>query len=230
MTDATTIDMPVRRWARTESVFAREKSHSRRVRFLRRALPILAILILALLVARTVVASLTGVSIVLSGTTIERGKLIMDGPHMSGFTSGNRPFEVTAKRAIQDITRTESVDLEGIAARLPVGEKDWAQVDAATGTLFKETGRLAITSPTLIETTDGMKARLQSAELEMDSGNIHGREQVSIETGGSHVTAETVTVTGGGALMVFEHNVKMLIEPGQVTTASADGEATNAEN
>jgi lipopolysaccharide export system protein LptC len=228
MTQATTIDTPIRRATISEAMFARERQHSGRIRFFRRALPGIAILILAVLVGKTAFTSLTGVSIDLAGTTIQGGKLIMDGPHMSGFTSNNRPYELSALRAIQDITRTESVDLEGIAARVPIGMKDWAQIDAATGTLFRDSGKLAITSPTVIETTDGMKAHLQSAELLMASGDIRGTESVRIETGGSHVTAEQLTVTGGGAVMVFERNVKMLIEPSRVTTAQTTDDAANA--
>lgn len=229
MTDATTMDMPLRRATVTDRMFARERRHSGRIRFFRKVLPGLAILILVLLFARIAVTSFTGVSIDLSGTTIEGGKLIMDGPHMNGFTSNNRPYELSAQRAIQDITRTESVDLEGIAARLPVGRNDWAQVDAATGTLYRDSGKLAITSPTVIETTDGLTAHLQSAELEMATGDIYGRDQVRIESGGSNVTAETLTVTGGGAVMVFERNVKMRIEANRVSPASTDG-AANAGN
>lgn len=226
MTDAVSIEMPNGRTAITEAVFQRERRHSGRVRFFRRALPGLAIFILVALMARTAITSLTDVSIDLAGTTIEGGKLIMDNPRMSGFTAANRPYELSASRAIQDITRTDSVDLEGIEARLPVGMKEWAQVDAATGTLYRNSGRLAITSPTVIETTDGMKAHLKSAELVMANGDIHAREQVRIETGSSQVTAESLTVSGGGAVMVFENNVKMRIEPNRVATRpSADGAA-----
>jgi lipopolysaccharide export system protein LptC len=228
MTDANPNLMRERRVTVTEAVFSRERRHSKRIRFFRRALPGLAVLILAVLVGRTAITSMTGGSIDLGGTTIEGGKLIMSNPRMSGFTAGNRPYELTAQRAIQDITKTESVDLEGIDARLPVGMENWADVDAATGTLHRSSSKLVITSPTLIRTTDGMEARLQSAELLMASGDIHASEHVEIESGGSHVTAEELTVTGGGSLMIFERNVKMLIEPKRLKTASAADGAENA--
>ena len=209
----------------SEARFARERRHSTRIRFFRRALPALAVIILAILVGRTVVTSLTGVSIDLAGTTIEGGKLIMANPRMSGFTASKRPYELVAERAIQNIATTDTVDLEGINARLPVGVKDWAQVDAATGTLSKDSSTLKITSPTLIKTTDGIEARLQAAELSMATGDIRGSEQVEIASGGSQVTSESLIVTGGGSLLIFEHNVKMVIEPNRVTTAATDNGA-----
>ncbi|MBO6718058.1 MAG: LPS export ABC transporter periplasmic protein LptC [Rhizobiaceae bacterium] len=230
MTDATYTDMRERRAAVTETAFLRERRHSSRIRILRRALPGAALLILALFVASSVATSLTGVSIDLAGTRIEGGKLVMTNPKMGGFTSSSRPYEVIAERAIQDITRTESVDLEGIAARLPVGTGEWAQVDAATGTLFRDSSRLSINSPVLITTTDGMEARMKSADIEMGTGDIYGREHVEIDTGGSHVVADSLKVTGGGAVMIFENNVKMTIEPERVKTASADDGTNDASN
>jgi lipopolysaccharide export system protein LptC len=228
MTDAYAMDAGDRYAPVTDAMFARERRHSGRIRLLRRALPGLAIAILMVLVLRTVVTSITGVSIDLAGTTIEGGKLIMTQPKMSGFTAANRQYELVAQRAIQDVTRTESVDLEGIAAKLPVGLSDWAQVDAATGTLYRDSGKLTITSPVFIRTTDGMEAQMQSAELSMTTGDIHGRDHVEIGTGASHVTADSLTVTGGGALMVFENNVKMTLEPSRVTTVDTAGGVDNA--
>ncbi len=228
MTDATSIDMPIQRVTITEATFARERRHSRLIRFLRIALPGAAVLMIAVLMARTVFTSITGISIDLAGTMLQGGKLVMDGPQMSGFTEENRRYELRAERAIQDIRETDSVDLEVLKARLPVGVEDWADVDAETATLYRADGKLLITSPTLITTTDGLKARLQRAEVVTASGEIRGTESVEVDTGGLKVTSDQLTVKDRGALMVFENNVKMTIQPGALS--ASENEADNAEN
>jgi lipopolysaccharide export system protein LptC len=208
----------------TEQVFARERRRSRNVRRLKVALPVLAVLMTAGLVGKSLLARMGDVSIDIAGTSIKDGRLIMANPRMAGYTGENRPYEMQAERAIQSVSNDDVVDLENIDAKLPVGAKDWATVGAASGKLVKSQSRLTIDSPALVKTTDGMVAQLQSAVIDIDSGELTTDDPVRIDTDGSRVTADSMTVTDGGSLMVFEKRVKVHIEGNRVRTASAAGE------
>jgi len=206
----------------TEQVFERERRRSRNVRRLKVALPALALLMSAGLVGKSVLARMGDVSIDLAGASIQDGRLIMANPRMAGFNAENRPYEMQAERAAQAVSDDDVVELENIGAKLPVGTDHWAMVDAASGKLVKSSNRLEIDSPTLVKTTDGMVARLQSATIDIGDSTLHTDDPVHIDRNGSTITADSMTVTNGGAVMLFENRVKVHIR-GNVDTASASG-------
>lgn len=213
----------------TELVFERERRRSRNVRRLKFALPVLAALMAAGLVGKSLLARMGEVSIDIAGTSIQNGRLIMANPRMAGFNSENRPYEMQAARAAQAISNDDVVELETIGAKLPVGTDQWATVDAASGKLVKSQNRLEIDSPTLVKTTDGLVARLQSAIIDIAGGNMQTGDPVHIDRKGSTITADSLTVTEGGSVMLFENRVKVHIKGKQVDTASATGSG-NADN
>ncbi len=171
---------------------------------------------------------LTGGDVAAAGVVIENGRLIMEGPRMGGLNAAKRRYEMTAARAIQTINDASHVDLELISAKLPMGRAGWADVEAATGTMTKADNMLSLTSPTLVRTTDGMVARLQSATLDMSRGDVVSRADVEIDLPSMRVTADSMKMTDNGSVMVFERRVKVVIDGRRTDTASA-GDA-NAKN
>lgn len=212
----------------TELVFERERRRSRNVRRLKIILPALAVAMTVGLIGKSALSRMGDVSVDLAGTSIENGRLIMANPRMAGYSAENRPYEMTARRAAQALADDDILELENIDARLPVGEDQWATLDAATGKLVKSRNRLEIDSPTLIKTTDGMVAQLQSALISMDGSGLETNDPVHIDRKGSVITADSMTVSDGGSLMLFEKRVRVQIPAKQIETASATGEE-NAE-
>jgi lipopolysaccharide export system protein LptC len=210
------------------AVYGRELRRSRVVRIMRKALPVIAVMALLVMVGRSAMLSyLQSNSVSIAGAAIEDGRLVMQNPRMGGFNAQKRPYEMSAERAIQTIADTSFVDLENISAKLPVGNADWASVEAATGTMTKSDNTLRITSPTLVKTTDGMVARLKSAKLDMGRGDLTSDEAVEIDTDTMRVTADSMTITEGGEVMVFEKRVKVVMERQPVDTASAGSRNAN---
>lgn len=192
-------------------------------------LPALACALLLAIVGRSAALSyLQSGPVTVTGAMIENGRLIMQGPRMGGLNAAKRPYEMTAARAIQTITDTSFVDLEEIEAKLPVGRADWAHVEAATGTMTEADNTLRITSPMLVETTDGLTARFRSASIDMGKGDISTEEAVEVDTPTMKVTAERMDITEGGEVMVFERRVKVVIDDSREDSAAA--ETKNASN
>jgi lipopolysaccharide export system protein LptC len=171
---------------------------------------------------------MSDVSIDLASSTIEGGRLIMANPRLAGYSADNRPYEMKAVRAIQEISNDNVVDLEQIGARMPVGLKEWATIEAASGRLVKSKNRLTINSPALVKTTNGMEARLKSAVIDIGNGVLTTDEPVEIDLDGSLVTADSMVVSDGGQVIVLENRVKVQIEASRINTASV-GEG-NGEN
>jgi len=214
----------------TELVFQRERRHSRNVRLLKIALPAGAVLLTLGLVAQSMLPSFGDVSVDLLGSTIDGDRIIMANPRMSGLNAQNRAYEMTAARAIQDMGNPDEMDLEQISARVPVGTSEWADIAADRGTMFKERNTIEIATPATVKTTDGMTARLATATIDMGKGDISTDEGVQIDHEGSQVTAQSLRVTNGGTVLVFEQQVKVFIQGGRFTTASTATGDANAEH
>ena len=67
-------------------------------------------------------------NVVVSGT-----KITMQSPHMAGFTPDRRPYEVTARTAVQDVTNPNFIELETLKAKIEMEDKSIVLMDARKG-------------------------------------------------------------------------------------------------
>ncbi len=196
---------------------------------MKKALPLLAIMFVCGLVGRSItLAYLQAGPTAIAGVTVEDGRLVMANPRLDGFNDDRRRYEMTASRALQKISDATSVDLEEIAAKLPSGSAAWAMVEAARGTMTKADNMLRITSPALVKTTDGLIARLKSGRFDISRGDITSDEPVEVDRPNMKITADRMSRTDGGDVMVFEQRVRVVIDGRSVDTAAAG--PTNASN
>jgi lipopolysaccharide export system protein LptC len=193
-------------------VYQRARRHSRRVRFLKFALPTLAVLVAGGFGLSSWIASSGMPSIDITSTAVRDGKLVMANPKLDGFTKENLPYSMNALRAVQDLSDTSRIALEEITARLPVDAGKWADVVAASGTFDNERNLLDIASPMTVKTNDGMEARFQSAVIELASGRLETADPVEIDLNGSHVSADSMKISDRGKLLVFERRVRVRID------------------
>nr|WP_019172805.1 LPS export ABC transporter periplasmic protein LptC [Pseudaminobacter salicylatoxidans] len=195
------------------AAFERARRHSLRVRFLKGALPLLAALMAVGFVGYSYFVTPASVAVVTDGSAYSDGKLVMANPKLEGFTKDSRPYKMTASRAVQDVKNEGIVQLEGIAAKLPIDKDNWAMVDAPHGTYDREKNTLDITSDMVITTADGMVAKLKSAFLDMASGGMKTNDPIDIETKGARITSDSMTILENGKVLVFENRVRMNIDP-----------------
>lgn len=212
--------------SRAEKAFERARRHSGRVRVLKLLLPAAAILMTAVFVGKSWLASpIAGVSVNFGGTIIEDGRLVMAEPRLDGFTGDDRPYSMSAARAIQDIGASGRIDLEEIDARLPFEADKWMTVAARSGTYDRDANTLDIDSEIRVVTDTGITALLKSATVDMGRGSLATDDPVDITLDGARIEAESMRVSEGGAVMVFENRVRMQMDPARMQTAgtAADG-------
>ena len=120
-----------------EARFARAARHSRMVRILRIAVPAAVVLSMAAVVAVSIFnpfrmllpkLPLDMGNLVVSGT-----KITMESPHLAGFTTDQRPYELWAKTATQDMTDPDHVELKTLRAKVLMEDKSTLTLDARTG-------------------------------------------------------------------------------------------------
>lgn len=216
--------------ARGAGDFLNAERHSRRVRALKFALPVLGVAIAAGFVIFFYLAAPPKVSVDVAGTAVRDGKLVMANPKLDGFTDENLPYSMTAARAVQDLAQTGIIALEQINAKLPVDDKNFAVITAPEGTYDRDKNTLDITSEMTVTTTDGMVVHLRSAFIDMDAGTLTTDKPVEIQLDGSHIGADKMTISEGGEVLVFEGRVGVTIDGEKLTTAQTEAGGTNAGN
>ncbi len=126
-----------------EARFAIAARHSRMVRALRIAVPAAVILALAAIVGVSVFNPFRMLmpklpldigNLVVSGT-----KITMKSPHLSGYTTDQRPYEMWAKTATQDVTDPDHVDLKTLRAKMLMEDQSTVTLDALNGLLIPRT-------------------------------------------------------------------------------------------
>lgn len=207
--------------------FDRAQRHSRRVRVLKFAVPLLAALIAVAFPIYSYLAAPVSVSVQAEGTAFSNGKLVMANPKLNGFTKQKQPYSMTALRAIQDVSTQGIIELEGIDAKVPIAPDNVAAVKATHGTYDRDGNTMNLTTDITITTTDGMQAKFKSVFLDMGKGTMKTGDPVDVSRGGSRITANSLSVQDNGKILVFENKVRVNIDSAALKTAEGNSGETN---
>ncbi|MCA1430009.1 MULTISPECIES: LPS export ABC transporter periplasmic protein LptC [unclassified Bradyrhizobium] len=196
--------------------FASAARHSRLVRILRIAVPGAVVLSMAVIVGVSIFnpfrmlmpkLSLDSGNLVVSGT-----KITMESPHLAGYTPDQRPYELWAKTATQDITDPDHVDLNDLRAKVLMEDKSTLFLDARTGRFDNKQQQLDLRKDIFLRTSTGYEARLNSAFVDMGKGTVSSDERVDVKLTNGTLSADRLRITEGGEVIRFEGNVVMHLE------------------
>ena len=205
------------------AAFRNAQRHSRRVSFLKVALPLLTIAIAAGFFAYSYAVTPAKVSLDVADSAISDGKLVMASPKLEGFTKLNKPSSMTALRAYQDLTKPGLIELEDISAKLPYDEENVATIAAARGFYDQQANTLQLENGLTVSTTDGMSVKLDKAYIDIAKGNLKSDLPVDIQLKGSRIQADSMTIQDQGQRMVFDKRVRMVVEPKDASPQKSDG-------
>lgn len=207
---------------RVERAFASARRHSHRVRKLKFVLPVGAALLVAVFAGWTWLGALPGGGAInIAAIGLEDGRLVMADPKLEGFTGDDRPYTMTAMRAIQDLGGGGRIDLEKIDARLPFDDEGWMTVVAEAGVYDSDAGTLDLDTDIKVVTSRGVTALLRSAAVDMAAGSMSTQDPVDITMDGTRIEADSMVVQDNGAVMIFERRVRVEIDANRMRAASA---------
>jgi lipopolysaccharide export system protein LptC len=194
--------------------FASAARHSRLVRILRVAVPATVAAAMGLLVLISTIFNPFQIPVKLdSGNLVVTGtKITMESPHMSGFTPDQRPYELWAKTATQDITDPDHVDLSDLRAKVLMEDQSTLYLDARTGRFDNKQQQLDLHKDIFLRTSSGYEARLNSAFVDMGKGTVSSDEHVDVKLTNGTLTADRLRITEGGDVIRFEGNVVMHLD------------------
>jgi lipopolysaccharide export system protein LptC len=219
--------------ASLEARFAIAARHSRLVRMLRVAVPAAVILAMAAIVGISIFnpfrmlmpkLPLDVGNLVVSGT-----KITMEAPHLSGYTPDQRPYEMWAKTATQDLTDPDHVELKTLRAKILMEDRSTVTLDARTGMFDNKLQTLDLHKDIFMQTTTGYEARLSQAFVDMGKGTVTSDEHVDVKLTNGTLSSDRLRITGGGEVVLFEGNVVMHLDHFDAADPSAQSESAPAE-
>src|SRR3954467_8358172 len=208
--------------------FAIAARHSRLVRILRVAVPAVVGLAMAGVVAISIFnpfrALMKQLPLDIDNIVVSGSKITMESPHMSGFTPDQRPYEVWAKSATQDLTDPDRVELKTLRAKVLQEDRSTVTMEARTGLFDTKANLLVLRKDILLQSSTGYEARLSQALLDIGKGTITSEEPVDVKLLNGTLTADKLRITEKGELVRFEGNVKMNLIMDSPETAASEPE------
>ncbi len=209
-----------------QAAFADARRHSRRVAILRKALPVAGAGALLAFVVAARLAAPGGPDFSVARTTIERNAIVMDQPVLTGYDSDNRQYRISADRAVQNLATPDRVRLEGIRAEVTVEGRGGAVVTARGGDYDNTRGTLALYGGLALDSDDGIRVRMKNADIDFASGSLVSKNPVTVIYQDSETTADAMTATDGGNVIVLIGRVQTrLMPPKRQSGGSFDNEA-----
>jgi len=194
-------------------VLARARRRSRLVRRLRRLLPALAgILVVATLLANGEWLLAYGPASV-GRISFENGVLKMENPRLSGYSQGDRTYEISAASATQDISTPDLVRLQDVVARITEEDGRWTTVNARSGLFHSGNETLRLENDIRVRTDQGYEMRLEVADIEFKSGKVVSDQPVEIEMPDGTLSADSMQIENSGDRVSFSGNVSIVYRP-----------------
>jgi lipopolysaccharide export system protein LptC len=200
--------------------FRRAKRHSRQIRFMRLAIP--GSIVLAAAVAPFVtqfeplrmLTGLSGLPVDIGSLVISGSKITMQQPRIAGFTRDSRPYELTAHAAAQDVTKPDTIELQGLSGTTEMTDHTVMSLTAASGIYETKTDRLTLKKDVVLKSSGGIAVRLSEAVVDIKSGNVVSDKPVQVDLAQGSVSANHLEVAESGDMIRFDGEVTMVLRSG----------------
>jgi lipopolysaccharide export system protein LptC len=200
-----------------EARFASAARHSRMVRVLRVAVPAVVVLALASIVAvqlflNPFLRSQIKLPVDMNNLVVSGTKVTMESPHLAGFSNDQRPYEVWAKAAIQDLTDPDHMELKAPRAKVMMEDKSTVTMDARTGYYDSKQQLLDLRKDIFLQSSTGYEARMTQAYIDINKGTVTSDERVDVKLLNGTLVADKLRILNSGEVVRFEGNVVMNLD------------------
>jgi lipopolysaccharide export system protein LptC len=205
--------------ARTRDTAMNALRYSRFVTVMKRVLPISAGLLIAAVIAYSLVPRQ---SEKLKLPTTEVGEinndLTMTKPKLTGTDKKGNPFVITADAAIQDPSNVKRATLKMVEADLTLDKNRWLNVTARHGFIDMEKSLLTLDSGIAIYSDDGYELHTTRADVDLKKGLFKGPDVVTGHGPAGTLRADSFELDRATNRLVLVGHVQMSINPGEVKT------------
>jgi lipopolysaccharide export system protein LptC len=202
--------------------------HSRMVRMLRIAVPVTVIVAMAGIIAVSVFNPfriLAKLPLEMGNLVVSGTKITMEAPHLSGFSPDQRPYELWAKTATQDLTDPSHVDLNVVRAKIAMEDKSTVVMDARTGKFDTKAQLLDLKEDIFLKSSTGYEARLTQAHIDIGKGTVDSDEPVDVKLIDGTLRGNKLQITEKGDLIRFDGGVVMIMNMSKQDGSAQPGSA-----
>jgi lipopolysaccharide export system protein LptC len=196
-----------------EARFAAAARHSRMVRVLRVAVPAAVLLAMAGIVAVSIFNPfrmlLPKLPVDIGNLVVSGTKITMESPHLAGFSTDQRPYELWAKSATQDLTAPDHVELKALRAKVMMEDRSTVTMDARTGFFDSKQQLLELRKDIFLQSSTGYEAKLSQANVDINKGSVTSDEHVDVKLLNGTLSADRLRIINSGEVVRFEGNVVM---------------------
>lgn len=191
-----------------ERAFLNAAQHSRAVHILRKALPLLAVVVLtAYFISTRLNVTVGDVTASVDGMEITDGNLRMLNPTVKGADKKSGKYVVNAEYADQDVKNPKFVKLHAIKADLSSPSGGWSRMKAIRGIFNSESERLVMQDRITVESSSGVTGELEHASLDMKTQTLRSHRPVFFELTNGTVRANALTLHSSDKILVFRGKV-----------------------
>ncbi len=202
--------------------FNKARRHSRWVRFAKVAIPlgaVVAAIVIGLFAYLNPFRKIEGLSV--GSVGVNGTNVTMESPKLTGFKNDNRPYEVTASAATQDVRKPNLVELKDLRARIVTDDKgSVARLEAAIGVLDTQKEQMNLRRDVRVRTDSGQEAQLRSAFVDFKAGTVVSNEPVTVSLGNGVITATGLKVSDNGKVFEFKGRVSSTFAPSSSPAAA----------
>jgi lipopolysaccharide export system protein LptC len=205
----------VRSTAEQGRAFAIAARHTRVVRFLRKALPAFAVLVLAsyfITAQLGMSVSVGDLTASIEGVEVAGGNLRMVNPKLQGADKENGKYVIGADYADQDVRNPTIIKLNALKADLAALDGGWSRMRAVRGVFNSKTERLVMQDKITIATSSGITGELKHASLNAKSQTLRSHRPVSFVLPNGTVSASALTFNSAQSILTFRGKVRVHID------------------
>lgn len=199
------------------------RRHTLVVRFLRKAIPIGTVAAVAFLIVAPFLNPFREAGVSIGTFRMDGTRVTMEAPRLSGHRRDNKPFEVTAAAATQDIRRPTIIEMEKMTATMVSSDNRPLRLMATAATYDTQREQLQLRNGVRVRTEGGQEADMISADVDFKAGTVRSREPVEVRLPEMQVRADTLDISDSGAIIVFSGRVSATIDDKRPGPAAAAG-------
>lgn len=195
--------------------FAVAARHSLYVRLLRWIVPLIVIVALLAILAVSVFNPfriLAALPVKMDNLVVSGTKITMESPRLAGFTTDQRPYEVWAKAATQDLTAPDRVELRDIRAKVMLEDRSSMTLDALDGKFDTKTQILELENNIWLQSSTGYEAKLTTASVDIAAGNVSSDQPVWVKLLNGTLDGKRLRIIDRGEVVRFEGGVSMTLK------------------
>lgn len=132
-------------------------------------------------------ADLRFANIAMKGT-----KITIATPKIVGYRPDGRPFEITAKQGVQDVTTPDVFELEGLEVKMENSDDNSIRMAAGKGVYNAKNDHATLSDGVMIRDDKNFDMRLRVADMDFKASVMSSQDSVKLSFTGGEVTAKSV--------------------------------------